>query len=124
MARELIFSPTRILIQANTNLVSQMVLGNINGRMEAHILVSLKMVLSMAKASGRRQEIKLTAIVMKGNMCQIRRTGMVYSIGKVEIFIKAVIKKMKEMAMGKCIGLMVRVIKGHGNKESSMDKAK
>jgi hypothetical protein len=59
---------------------------------------------------------------MMESMSKIRRMDMEYLIGKVVIYIRAVIKMMKEMDMGKCIGLMDHVIKDNGNKEFSMDK--
>ena len=59
---------------------------------------------------------------MMENMSKIRKMDMGYSIGKAEIYIKAVIKMMKEMDMGKCIGLTDHAIRGSGNKGFSMDK--
>ena len=78
----------------------------------------------MGRANGRRLVIKLIVIAMKVSMFRIKRMDMAYSTGKVEIFIREIIKKMKEMDKGKCSGLMDPVIKELGNKESSMVRVK
>lgn len=59
---------------------------------------------------------------MMESTSKIRRMDMEYSIGKVVIYIRAIIKMMKEMDMEKCTGLMDHVIRDSGNKGFSMGK--
>ena len=47
-----------------------------------------------------------------------------YLLGRVVIFIKVIIKKMKEMDMVKCFGLMALSIKELGNKVYRMDRVR
>ena len=74
----------------------------------------------MAKVNGERTII-LIAINMMVNIIWIKSMAMEFLAGKVEMFIKAIIRMMKEMVMEKCTGLMAQPIKVNGEKEFSMD---
>ncbi len=78
----------------------------------------------MEKANGRRLATKLIVIAMKVNISRIKRMGMAYSTGRVEIFIKVTIKKTREMVMERCSGLMDHHTKEHGSKEFSTVRVK
>lgn len=74
----------------------------------------------MGKVNGEKV-IASIVINMMANISMIKNMDMVYSIGKVGIYLKAIIKKMREMGMEKCIGRMVQFIKVTGSQEYSMD---
>ncbi len=69
---------------------------------------------------GRREQE--TVINMKGNTCKIRSTAMVFSLGQVEMFIKGIIRKICEVDLGKCIGVMAATTRVNGSTEYNMDK--
>lgn len=56
----------------------------------------------------------LILIHMKVNTSMIKSLGMVFLLGKMEIFIKVTIVMINVMDMDKCIGLMVQFIKEIG----------
>ena len=49
-----------------------------------------------------------------GSTYLIKNMDMVYFNGKVEIYIKVIMMKMKGMAMERCIGLMDQSIEANG----------
>ena len=122
MDREQTFLLMETHLQDNINMANQMDLDNTSGLMAALILENLKMVLKMEKVNGKKWEIQLIAIVMKVNICLIKRMDMGYLHGKVETYIKEIIRKMKGMDKAKCIGLMAQFIKDNGVKGFNMDK--
>lgn len=97
-------------------------LGNITGLMEAILKVYLKMVYVMGKVSGR-EDLEIV-ISMKGNMLTIRSLAMVFSLGQLVMFIKAIMKMIQEMDMAKCTGVMEVIIKANGKMEFNMVKDK
>lgn len=63
-------------------------------------------------------------ILMRETIPLIRSTVTEFLIGLVEIYTKENTKKMKEMDMEKCVGLMEVCIKGTGLEEFSMELVK
>ena len=124
MDKELTSLPMETHTRASINMESLMDSDNTNGKTEALTLENLEMDRSMERENGRKWGQLLTVIVMRENTHKIKRTGSGFSLGKVEIFIKEIIRKMKEMVMEKCIGLMGLSTKVNGDKESSMDWVK
>ena len=59
----------------------------------------------------REQEI---VINIKVNTCRIKNTAMVFSLGQVETFIKGIIRKIYEVVLEKCIGVMAATIRVNG----------
>ena len=76
----------------------------------------------MEKASGE-VDVDHNQIAMKETIFMIVNVVLVIFNGRVAIATKVNTKMTKEMAMAKCIGLMVVVIKGNGYLESNMDTA-
>jgi hypothetical protein len=100
MDKEQIFLLMVISTLENIKMESQRVKDNIPGRMAHSILVNSRTDSSMVRADGRVVKV-LNAINMKETMFQIRKLAMEFLHGRVEIFIKENIRKMKEMAMEK-----------------------
>jgi hypothetical protein len=74
----------------------------------------------MAKANGRILKIKHIVILMKGSTAMIRKMGMGFLYGKVEMYTKVIILMTKETATEKCSGQMVHHIKENGKKVYNM----
>ena len=99
---------------------SLMDMDNISGQMVAILKESLKMDFEMVKVSGKR--ILALEIIIKGNIWMIKSTVPAFLNGKVVMFIRVIIKLIWGMATGKCIGMMVAIIKGSGIKVFNMEK--
>jgi hypothetical protein len=54
----------------------------------------------------------------------IKNLGMVYLHGQLVMFIRAIINLIQEMALVKCIGMMVATIKVNGKMVSNMEMDK
>lgn len=113
---------TEIYIKDYMLMENLLGLGNITGLMEAILKVYLKMVYVMGKVSGR-EDLEIV-ISMKGNMLTIRSLAMVFSLGQLVMFIKAIMKMIQEMDMAKCTGVMEVIIKANGKMEFNMVKDK
>jgi hypothetical protein len=111
-----------IHLQANTDMGSLRVMVSIDGKMVVSILESFKMDLNMGRASGERMKAS-TAISLRETTLMTRNMDLEHFNGKVGTYTKETIRKMKEMAMGRCIGQMGLFIKEIGFKGSSMDMA-
>lgn len=93
---------------------------SIDGRMEVSILESFSMDSNMGRASGGRMRAGI-AISLMESISMIRNMGMGCSCGRVAMSSKAITRKMREMAMEKCIGLMDLSIKEIGSRVFNMD---
>lgn len=66
--------------------------------------------------------VQAIQINIKVSIKMIKNAVMAFSLGRVAMFIKAIILMICAMAMEKCIGAMEVVTKVIGRKEFSMDK--
>jgi hypothetical protein len=91
---------------ANTQTESHTEKENTLGRTEHIILAILNAEKSKEKANGKVAKVIKIVIRMTVIIITNSNTGKVYIHGQVEIFIKEIISKMKDMEMGKCFGRM------------------
>ena len=75
----------------------------------------------MGKGNGGSGQTHRIVTSMKGSTKSIRSQVWVFLRGRVEISTAGVIKMMRDMGMGRCIGLMGVVTKATGRMESSTD---
>jgi hypothetical protein len=78
----------------------------------------------MGKVNGKKSVMPNSVIVMKESTIWIRRTVMVYSFGKVEIYTRVIIKMMNVMVMVRCSGLMALSTRDNGDKVFNMVKVR
>lgn len=78
------------------------------------------MAKSMARVNGKSFKTRKLAILMKDSTNLTRKMVMAFSLGKVEMFTKAIIRMMSGMAMVRCIGLMDHSTLVNGRKVFSM----
>lgn len=100
MDKVLIYLPMEIFILVNIRMASQKVKASILGKMLPSTLVSLKMVLSMARVVGKVAKA-LSVINTKVITVWIKNKVMAFSPGPVAISTRVSIKKMSVMVMAR-----------------------
>jgi hypothetical protein len=122
LVEEQIFSQMEINTSANIRTVNQTVKAYIHGILEVNMKENSKMDLKMAKVFGGK--IKMTSQVINTQVCIFKTRNMVKEnlLGNLEIYIKAIIIKMREMAMVKCTLQMALYIKEIGQEACKQAK--
>ena len=85
----------------------------LNGQMVVFTMVILNKVIVMGMVSGSqiKQQIKYTKVIT----CWIKSMDMANTIGEMDMFLKVITWKIKEMAMESCILKKKSCIKGNGS---------
>jgi hypothetical protein len=66
--------------------------------------------------------VQVLVIDLRVSIFLIKNVDMVYLLGQLVIFIRGIMIRMLEMVMGRCIGMMVVIIRVTGRKGSNMVK--
>ncbi len=122
MEREWTTSSMEITIKENTRMENLRDLVCIHGQMEVSIQATSKGDSSLERESGGKPLSKLVLQQMNTmvSICKIRSADTVSSNGLQAIHTRVITKMMKEMDMGRCVGLMVASMLVSGCVESSM----
>jgi hypothetical protein len=123
MEKQLICLLTVMFTLATTPSENLMELEFINGRTGVCTQVNLKMVLSMATATGRSGRMVGRQIALKANMSLIKKMDKELSHGKVGMSIMEATWKTSGMGMERWLGLMDLPIKENGLKAYSTAEA-
>ena len=123
MEKQLICLLTVMFTLATTPSENLMELEFINGRTGVCTQVNLKMVLSMAMATGRSGRMVGRQIALKANMSLIKKMDKELSHGKVGMSIMEATLKTSGMVMERWLGLMDLLIKENGLKAYSTAEA-
>lgn len=107
-------------IVANIKMDDLTALEAISGKLMVHFIKeTLKMDLGMVKANGKKKKPNTMEATARAS-----NKDMDSSTFLVAIFIREILFKIKNKAMGKCFGPMVAFIKANGKMELSMGKVK
>lgn len=95
-------------------MVNLMEKESILGNLDKFMWESSIKVKNKAEVNGKVIEMMLNIINMMVNIIMIKNMERVFLLGQVEIYIRVIFLKMKDMEMGQCYGLMEVCMKENG----------
>jgi hypothetical protein len=119
MGMEQIFSLMGMCIKGSSSSGNLMALDSISGAMIASTLVISRMVSNMVRVNGERIITPIATNTTESTIWT-KSMVMVSLAGKVVMSTRAITKKMREMAMERCIGLTALSIRESGERVFNM----